>query len=91
MKRHSSIAITCALLLGGCYYEIRDVRNGAMYYSPDWVAADGYRGPLTFTDHQGHKRRVEDSHVVRLSKRDYEEMMRELAAAQAAQQPQPSH
>jgi hypothetical protein len=71
-----------ATALGGCYYEIQDVRTGRMYYSRDWVAADGYRGPLTFEDHEGRKRRVDDAYVLRLDKRDYESVMRDLDTAQ---------
>ena len=86
MKRPHSITFIFTLLLSGCYYEIRDVRTGQMYYSPDWVAADGYRGPLTFTDHDGRNRRIEDAHVMRLSKRDYLEVMHELERAQQPMQ-----
>lgn len=87
MTKFALILLCTVMLLGGCYYEIRDMRSSQMYYSPEWVAADGYRGPLTFTDHEGRQRRVEDAHVMRLSRRDYHEIMRDLELGSASSTP----
>lgn len=69
--RCASLIGVTVILLGGCYYEVRDGRTGQMYYSDQWVAADGYRGPLTFEDYTGVKRRIEFADVQRIGKRDY--------------------
>lgn len=66
--------IVCCLMvlaLGGCYYEVHDARTDRVFYSPKWVAADGYQGPLTFEDHTGTSRRVEHAIVYRIGKQDY--------------------
>jgi len=60
-------------LLGGChhYYEIQDTRTGHVYYTEGWVAADGYSGPLRFTDSTGRHIDLRDSQVTRMAKDDY--------------------
>jgi hypothetical protein len=57
--------------LCGCYYEVRDARTGRMYYADRWIAADGYTGPLTFTDHTGRQVTLDRAEVMRLDRRDY--------------------
>lgn len=65
------LALLLHVLLCGCYYEVRDGRTGRLYYTDEWVAADGYRGPLTITDETGMKVRIQNAEVVRLNRQDY--------------------
>jgi len=61
---------------GGCqrYYRVDDPATGRSYYTDRWVAADGYSGPLTFTDRSGRIVSVRQSRVTRLSADEYHEL-----------------
>ncbi len=65
------MVVISLMLLSGCYYEVRDASTGKMYYTEKWVAADGYRGPLTITNEQGQQIRIQNAEVVRLNQEDY--------------------
>jgi hypothetical protein len=79
-----------ALTLAGChYYEILDPRTGDAYYSDRWVAADGYRGPLTFQDRSGRTIRLPQTIVTRMSREDFVEATRELANNAPESEPSP--
>lgn len=79
------LLIAMCLSSGGCYYEVRDARTGRMYYADKWIAADGYRGPLTFTDHTGKMVRVDQAEVLRLNWQDYLEATTPAAEGQRAE------
>jgi hypothetical protein len=66
-----------ALLLPmvGCHYQVIDRQTGRAYYAEGWVATDGYRGPLTFTDLSGQKHRLRDAAVIRLSRDDFDQAL----------------
>jgi hypothetical protein len=64
-------ALVCMTLTGCHYYQVRDPQTGAVYYTDKWVAADGYSGPLHFTDSKGQRVNLRASQVTRLSKDDY--------------------
>jgi hypothetical protein len=66
------LLVLLGLTLTGChYYQVRDQQTGAVYYTDKWVAADGYSGPLHFTDSKGQRVNLRASQVTRLSKDDY--------------------
>ena len=65
----------CPLILAqaGCYYRVIDPQTGAVYYTERWVAADGYQGPLEFTDHSGRTVSLRASRVDRIGGDQYRE------------------
>ena len=63
--------LACMLAQAGCYYQVVDPKTGAAYYTQKWVAADGYHGPLTFTDHSGRTVSLRASRVNRIPRDDY--------------------
>ena len=67
------LLILFTLALAACRYEVRDPQSGTVFYTDRWVAADGYRGPLSFTDHTGRRVELRDAQVNRLSAEDYVE------------------
>jgi hypothetical protein len=77
------------LACGGChYYQVRDARTGDVFYADKWIAADGYRGPLHFTDSTGRSVDLRASEVTRMPKDEWLEAKR-LHDEQAADKPVP--
>jgi hypothetical protein len=65
------LLILLSLSCLACHYEIRDPQSGEVYYTEKWVASDGYRGPLRFTDRTGRQVELREAQVDRLSRDDY--------------------
>lgn len=68
-----SFLIVPVILLAGCqhYYQVQDPKSGQIYFTDKWVAADGYRGPLHFTDSKGQHVDLRVAQVNRISHDDY--------------------
>jgi hypothetical protein len=62
-----------AIWLGGChhYLQVQDPKTGQVYYTDRWVAANGYQGPLRFTDSKGQQVNLRASRVTWIAKDDY--------------------
>ena len=70
------VMLVLALLgLGGChhYLQVQDPKTGQVYYTDRWVAANGYQGPLRFTDSKGQHVDLRASRVTWISRKDYTE------------------
>jgi hypothetical protein len=66
------IALLATLVAqAGCYYQVVDPQSGSIYYTQKWVAANGYHGPLTFTDHTGKTVSLRASRVSRIPRNDF--------------------
>ena len=77
--------------LAGChhYYQVQDPASGQMYFTNKWVAADGYHGPLHFTDSKGQHIQLRMARVNRISPEDYLEATAKPNPAKSNPRPRP--